>query len=450
MFIDFLTAQFASFGQADALVWRDTGVSYEWLAQRVEHWRRRCAAEGLAARTVVSLEGDFSPNSVALLLALIDLRAIVVPLTDAAPANRDELLATAEVEFRVLVGEQDEAEFHRENRRAAHPLLARLKQQSHPGLILFSSGSTGKSKAPVHDFLPLLEKFKARRQAYRAISFLLFDHIGGLNTLLYTLSNGGCVITLEERSPRAVCEAIERHRVQMLPTSPTFMNLLLVSEAYREHDLSSLELVTYGTEVMPQSTLEKFHERFPNVRLQQTYGLSELGILRSKSKSSESLWVKIGGEGFETRIIDGMLEIKAASAMLGYLNAPSPFTDDGWFKTGDAVAVDGDYVRILGRKSEIINVGGEKVYPAEVESVLQLMEGVEDVAVMGEKHALLGQIVTAHVKLSTGESLEQFRMRMRQYCAGTLARFKVPQKVYLVDRASHTDRFKKLRKGPPA
>jgi long-chain acyl-CoA synthetase len=447
MHVDFFKERFAEFRAADALAWRDAIVSYTWLGERVDQWQQRLASAGLSAGTVVTLEGDFSPNSVALLLALIDHGAIIVPLAKStSAANREEFLATAEVECRIIVGSNDDAEFRRENRTAAHPLLAKLKEQKHPGLILFSSGSTGKSKAAVHDFLPILEKFKLRRQAYRTISFLMFDHIGGLNTLLYTLSNGGCLITLEDRSPRVVCEAIQRHRVQTLPTSPTFMNLLLVSEAYREYDLSSLELVTYGTEVMPESTLKKFHETFPSVRLLQTYGLSELGILRSKSKSSDSLWVKIGGEGFETRIVDGLLEIKAASAMLGYLNAPSPFTDDGWFKTGDAVEVDGEYMRILGRRSEIINVGGEKVYPAEVESAIQTMDGVEDVVVGSEPHALLGHIVTAHVKLSTPETLEQFRLRMRQHCAKTLTRFKIPQKVFLATGASHGERFKKIRK----
>ena len=94
-------------------------------------------------------------------------------------------------------------------------------------------------------------------------------------------------------------------------------------------------------------------------------------------------------------MVDGLLEIKAQSAMLGYLNAPSPFTEDGWFITGDAVEVDGEYFRILGRQSEMINVGGEKVYPAEVESVLQLMDGVEEVMVNGEENAITGQIVRA-------------------------------------------------------
>jgi len=106
--------------------------------------------------------------------------------------------------------------------------------------------------------------------------------------------------------------------------------------------------------------------------------------------------MKIGGEGFQTRIVDGLLEIKAESAMLGYLNHESPFTEDGWFKTGDAVEVDGEYIRILGRKSEIINVGGEKVYPAEVESVILQMDGVEDAIVTGAENPIIGKIVQLH------------------------------------------------------
>lgn len=89
------------------------------------------------------------------------------------------------------------------------------------------------------------------------------------------------------------------------------------------------------------------------------------------------MWDKIGGEGFETRVVDRILQIKATSAMLGYLNAPSLFTSDGWFITGDSVEVNGEYLRILGRKSTIINVGGENVYPSEVESVIQEMENIE-------------------------------------------------------------------------
>src|SRR6185436_3535111 len=140
---------------------------------------------------------------------------------------------------------------------------------------------------------------------------LLLDHIGGVNTLFYTLSNGGAIIAAPHRTPASICETIARHRVELLPTSPTFLNLLLLSGEHRRHDLSSLKLVTYGTEPMPLSTLERLGEELPGVKLQQTYGMTELGILRSQSRGNDSLWVKVGGEDFETRVVDNRLRIRA-------------------------------------------------------------------------------------------------------------------------------------------
>ncbi|MEO1245990.1 MAG: fatty acid--CoA ligase family protein [Pseudomonadota bacterium] len=445
MHIDFLLERFEQAGATDALVWNDQAYSYRFLLDAVRESAAQLEAAGVGEGAVVALEADFSPKSIAMMLALIDRSCIIVPLSSSIEAKKPEFMATAEAELRITIDAADEVSVSATDVSAEHEIIKALKAKRHPGLVLFSSGSTGKSKAAVHDFVPMLEKYKLPRHSLRTITFLLFDHIGGVNTLLYNLSNAGCVITVADRKPETICSAIERFKVELLPTSPTFINLLLVSDAHNNYDLSSLRTVTYGTEVMPESTLQRFHARFPDIRLLQTYGLSEVGILRSKSKSSDSLWVKVGGEGFETRIVDGMLEIKAQSAMLGYLNAPSPFTEDGWFITGDAVEVDGEYLKILGRKSELINVGGEKVYPAEVESVIQEMDGVEDIAVRGEQHPITGQIVSARVKLSSDETLSEFRKRLNGYCRERLSRFMIPQKVELVDDSLHGERFKKMR-----
>jgi acyl-CoA synthetase (AMP-forming)/AMP-acid ligase II len=154
----------------------------------------------------------------------------------------------------------------------------------------------------------------------------------------------------------------------------------------------------------------------------------------------------LGGEGFQTRVVDEILQIKAESAMLGYLNAPSPFTDDGWFNTGDKVEVDGDYFRILGRQSEIINVGGQKVYPAQVESVVQEMPEVAEVSVYGEKNAILGQIVCAAIRLREYRDARQFHRELRQFCRQSLQEFQIPARVRLVENAMHGERFKKNRR----
>jgi len=445
MFIDFLTEVFQQNKAAEAVIWKNRAYSYSWLLDRIDHWQEVLKRESVQPGAVVILEADFSPNSVALFLSLVELGCMIVPLTISVETHKKEFIETAQGEVSIRIDETDNVDIVRLSNKADHEFYKRLRQESRPGLVLFSSGSTGKSKAAVHDLSKLLKKFHIRRHNLRTLTFLLLDHIGGIDTLLYSLSNGSCIITVEDRSPDAVCEAIEKFNVEVLPVTPTFLNLLLLSEAHERHDLSSLKYITYGTEVMPEVTLKKCAEIFPNVTILQKYGTTEVGTLRSKSKSSDSLWVRIGGEGFQTRVVDGILHIKAESAMLGYLNAPHPFTDDGWFVTGDSVVQDGQYLQILGRKSEIINVGGEKVYPAEVENVIQQMDGIAEVTVYGEKNPIVGNIVCARIRVLRDEDPKQLVARIKKHCRERLENYKVPVKVEIVESRQHSKRFKKIR-----
>jgi len=321
-----------------------------------------------------------------------------------------------------------------------------LEALSAPGLVLFTSGSTGMPKGVVHNFSRLLEKFKTRRGALITLNLLMFDHWGGLNTLLHGLANDCLVVLTEHQNPEYVCALLEKHKVELLPATPSFLNMMLISQAYEGRDLSALRLISYGAEPMPDTTLNSLRKVFPNVETRQTYGLIELGVLRAKSKSSDSLWVKIGGEGYNIRVVDDMLEIKADAAMLGYLNAPSPFTDDGYFMTGDRVEVNGDYFHILGRDSELINVGGQKVFPAEVEAVLLECPDVENAVVFKEKNSIIGQIVCANInRRSNNGSDGEARARIKKFCSGKLDAYKVPVKIKFVLDILHSDRMKRLR-----
>jgi acyl-coenzyme A synthetase/AMP-(fatty) acid ligase len=446
MSVDWLMERMAEFGDDPALIWSDRAYDYASFRDELERHRAGLDATGVRAGEVVALHGDYSPAACALMLALIDRGCVAVPLTSAVAAEANEFREIAQVQVVARLDGDDRVSFERIDRTAEHEHYRTLRERGVSGLVLFSSGSTGKSKAAVHDFSRLLDKFQLRKQRLRTLTFLLLDHIGGINTLFYTLSNGGTVVVARDHTPAAVCDAIERHRVELLPTSPTFLNLLLLSGELERHDLSSLRLVTYGTEPMPESTLQRIADALPDVRLQQTYGLSELGILRSKSRDNKSLWVKIGGEGFETRVVDGILHIRAHSAMLGYLNAPSPFDAEGWMNTQDEVEQDGDWFRIKGRQSEIINVGGQKVYPAEVESVIGLCENVKDVTVRGESHPITGQVVTCRVNLVKEEEPRAFRKRLRAFSREHLASFKVPVKVQITADEQFSARHKRMRK----
>ena len=453
--LDWLLDRMAQAADAPAIAHGAHVSTYRELLARVEHWQRLLSDRGIAGR-VVSIEAEYGAEAVAVFLAATNAGNVLVPISAASHAHRDDFLEIAEVEYRLRpdlspvegVGEQPDP-IVATGRSASHAYYQTLQGSGNPGLVLFSSGSTGKHKAAVHDLKALLKKFSVPRHCYRTLVFLQLDHIGGVNTLFYTLSNAGAVVVAEGRTPRQVCEAIATHHVELLPTSPTFLNLLLLSEAQQRHDLSSLKLITYGTEPMPEHTLQKVHALFPEVKLLQTYGLSELGILRSQSRESGSLWMRVGGEGFETKIVDGRLFIRASSAMLGYLNAPNPFDADGFFDTGDLAEVDGEWIRILGRKSEIINVGGNKVFPLEVENALLGLANVEDVAVHGEPNPITGQVVVATIRLTEPEEAVAFKTRMKLFCADKLAGYKVPAKVRFVDTL-HSERFKKVRKNGAA
>jgi len=445
MKVDFIYNVFKEVRNDIAIIYKDHEVTYDKLLSLIPQWKEKMNAWGIKPGDVVSVVGDFTPNTIAIVFGLIENQCIIVPFDYPQKHNITKKLQIAGVSKIVTVDEDDHATFKENKDKINHEFYETLIENEKPGLVLFTSGTSGEPKGAVHDFTKLLEKFKVRKRTFRTLNFLLFDHWGGLNTMFHTLSNGGVVLALNNRNPKAICAFIEKHKIELLPASPTFLNLLLLSEEYKNFDLSSLKLITYGTEPMPESTLKRIKNIFPDVKLQQTYGLIELGVLRSKSKGDDSLWVKIGGEGFQTRVVDGLLEIKADSAMLGYLNAPSPFTEDGWFMTGDQVEVDGEYLKILGRKSEIINVGGEKVYPAEVESVIQEMSNVAEVTVFGEKNPLMGKIVCATIRLNKEQNKSEFFRELKLHCRNHLKPFMIPVKLDIVDSVQYNERFKKKR-----
>jgi len=437
-------AQLQGRGDATALVWRDRTVTCSALLAAAARWQ--AALSSCPAGACVALRGPVSPESVALLLAVFAAGGIAAPLPQAG--DTEALLELAAADVLVTFDADDGWRLERRAPATPPPLMARLRGAGHPGLLLFSSGSTGRMKAALHDAVLLLEKYRRPSRAHRCIGFLTLDHIGGINTLASALFGSGTLIATPDQTVSGVCGAIARHRATVLPTTPTFLKMLLVADAPRRFDLSSLSLITYGTEQMPQSVLSALRAALPQVKLKQTYGLTEIGILATRSDDAESLFMQVGGPGFETEVRDGVLWIRARSAMLGYLNAPSPFDADGWLCTGDLVECDGDRLRILGRRSEVINVGGEKVFPAEVESVILACDNIAEAAVWGLSSPVTGQVVAAQVRLVADEPAAAVEARVRARCQAALADWKVPLVVKVAGRDLHGPRFKTLRRAP--
>lgn len=439
-----------SYGAERALVWSTTTqeehASYAELLAAVTIAKTDLTSCGAQRGSVIAVEGAFTKWGTATLLASLELGAIVVPLTREMRPHRSNFLEIAQAQLLIEIEDEKVSLSPLTVHATENPTLARLRARGNAGLVIFSSGSTGTPKAILHDFSRILEKFEKVRQKKSTLCFLLFDHIGGVDTCLSTLANGGTLVTTRTRDPFVVAKTIEQHGIHTLPTSPTFLNLLLMSGALQVHDLSCLQVVAYGTEPMPTSTLTRLREALPDVALVQTYGMSELGVLRSRSKGSDSTWLEFTKDNYDFEVRDGVLWVKADSAMLGYLNAPDLFDENGWLNTQDAVEVDGNYLRILGRASDLINVGGQKVYPNEVEGALLEMPNVKDVSVYGKDHPMMGKMVAARVVLFQPETLSDFKLRMHAFCRTKLAPYQIPRLVELTKDEQFGARFKKLRK----
>lgn len=373
---------------------------------------------------VVALVGDYTPEAILTLLRLIDLGVVLVPLTVETYAQHDYFFEQALVDV-VIEGSTVTRRVHDES----HHLIQRLRDLGHAGLVLFSTGTTGRPKAILHDLTCFLQRFETPRPTLRTLNFLLFDHIGGLNTLLHTLFNKGVVVAPSSRRVEDVLDTCARHNVEVLPTTPTFLRMMLMSGLVPDSVPQSLRIVTYGTERMDQPTLDALCELLPDVDFRQTFGMSELGIVRVKSEARNSLYMRIGGEGVETRVVDGVLEIRSQTRMLGYLNALTPFDDEGWYNTKDVVDVRDGFYRVVGRTNEVINVGGLKFMASEVERVALSFPGIALAKAEGKDNPLTGQHVELAVQAQEGAAVD--KAALRAYLSDYLQSHMMPKRLRL-------------------
>ncbi len=384
---------------------------------------------------VVALIGDFNPDSILTMLRLIEIGVILVPLTTDTRTQHQYYFDSALVNVVIENGVVS-----RIYQQSQHELLDVLRSQGHSGLVLFSTGTTGRPKAILHDLTMFLRRFETPRPSLRTINFLLFDHIGGINTLFHTLFNKGVVIAPERRTVESILEICGLYNVEALPTTPTFLRMMLISGAVPSKVPSCLKVITYGTERMDQPTLDDLCKLLPNIDFRQTFGMSELGIVRVKSEARNSLFMSVGGEGVQTKVIDGILHIRSETRMLGYLNAPSPFDTEGWYDTKDMVEVKGVYYKVTGRVNDVINVGGLKFMASEIEQVALQYPGVGLVKAIPRQNPITGQHVELSIQPSEFHNID--KAEFTAFLKSKLLPHMMPKRIKF-DAISVGHRFKK-------
>ena len=436
------------FNDKIAIIHKDISYTYKQLFDNIQSIKINIIEDKINRGEVVSILDDYSFNSISLLLALYQNKNVIVPITTSI---ENEIADRIEESFssKSIIIENDIYEISNHTISNTHQMIKSLRDTDRSGLILFSSGSTGKPKAMIHNFDNLVNHYQGKKEkSMNMIVFLMFDHIGGLNTLLNILSMGATMIIPENRNADDICKLVQDYKIRVLPSSPTFLNLILMNKSYDKYDLKSLRMITYGTEAMPESLLLRLKDTFPKTKFLQTFGTSETGIAGTSSKSSNSTYMKLDDPNLEYKIVDNELWLKSKTQVMGYLNSSmDSFTDDGWFKTGDLVEkTDDGYIKIIGRNKEVINVGGEKVLPNEVESVILSMSEIDDVMVYGESNIITGQTVVCDVVFNIEVENREAKKLIRKFCKDSLDGYKIHTKVNLVDKTNFGDRFKKIRR----
>lgn len=428
--------------EKEAIVKGKDAITFGGLWQGVDRFISLFSNSGIEQGGVVLLEMLPEARTIAQFLALMEMGTVVVLLPVEYKGVQEITDYTGATNF--IAGEEvKKIEFT----MPRPEVIEHLTENKMPGFVLLSSGSTGKPKLVVHSF----ERFSSAYLSKKSTSLstacmLLIDHIGGLNTLLNALATGSTLFFPEERKAASMLVLILTHQINILPASPSLLNLLLIEMAGKPLNFNHVKVITFGTEPISESLLQRVKEAFPSARLIQTFGTSETGIAPGGAPAGNTR-LRIDDSSYKVKIVDGELWIRSETSALGYAGLQSEsFTAEGWFRTGDVAEIDEDgFLTIKGRKADWINVGGEKVLPNEIEELAMQLDEVIDCTAFPIPNAITGQAVGLTV-VTFFNDLKELKRKLLQHLRARLQSYKVPVKVTFADSPISTERFKKDRK----
>lgn len=319
-------------------------------------------------------------------------------------------------------------------------------------LTILSSGSTGTPKAARHSWESISRP--VRRTGGTAGTWLLTyrpNLYAGLQVMLQCFSDYGTLVAPRpEMDMESTVRFMSESSVQFVSATPSYWRRLLMFVNSEILKTVPLRQITLGGEVIDQPILDKLKQVFPQARLVHIYATTELGRCFSVSDGRAGFPVSYLEERFpdgtEMRVSDGELQVRSKNSMKMYdpLSGQNQSTSD-WFATGDMVEVRDDRVHFVGRKTEMINVGGSKVFPIEVECVIRAIPGVSDVRVFGKASSIVGELVTCEIVPSADTNPETLKDLVVKTCREQLRSHQLPRIIKMVQRIELSSAGKTLR-----
>lgn len=308
-------------------------------------------------------------------------------------------------------------------------------------VVILTSGTAGKPKAVRHTWATLMRpaRVDAGFRGTRWLSSYPIQLYAGLQVFAQCFANASALAVVSaNRSAAETVSLLINWNIEYACGTPSFWRHLLMFAGEKLKNLAGLRQITMGGEVAPQDVLERLKRTLPNARIVHIYATTELGRCFSVTDGEAGFPSRYldqpSADGISLMVKDGQLYVRSQNAMVGYDIRSGATADAGdWFATGDLVDVQGDRVYFVGRSSDLINVGGHKVYPLEVEQFIRSLPFIRDVRVYGMKSSIVGELVACDVVFTEGHDPIETKRALARACADHLMEHQRPRRIEILN-----------------